>query len=516
VWFGEAVLYGKYWLDSGLVGYLEEEVRVVRGRMGRYEVMDFVLLLVSYAISGERTIADFYRSLEPVKEVLMSQWGRESCPSASSLSRFLGCVEASGVEALRSLFESDLHRNSVRVKQELGLFDRVRDHSVVFDIDGTVCAVRQRSITTDARNDPPGVRRSEGVCAPGYKGRKRGEVIRHRTTICVAQTGEWLGSYGSAGNGEAKQELERCCSVIVRYLQQQGLQVGHGLVRLDGLYGIAALVGVVQATGLGYILRCRDYHLLETVNVKRRLEGADASHWQRIEGSASHLLDLGYIEEVGRGYPAPMRVIVVRTPYQEHGAKIGKRVKEQVYELFLTSQSGASLSGIEVLSLYRGRGGFEQRLSEEDQEQDYERWCSWNWAGQEFWQILGQWSWNWRLWMGCQQESVKLRETVWAECEHEEESLKGCEDSRHPVAELPPSLAGLQEVGELSAVKSASEEATGVLYGAMRISTEWGKGLGGKNRFGNNDFQIVNDQTVLCPAGHQMYRRMSRANASKF
>ena len=59
VWFGEAVLYGKYWLDSGLVGYLEEEVRVVRGRMGRYEVMDFVLLLVSYAISGERTIADF-------------------------------------------------------------------------------------------------------------------------------------------------------------------------------------------------------------------------------------------------------------------------------------------------------------------------------------------------------------------------------------------------------------------------------------------------------------------------
>jgi len=58
-WFGEAVLFGKYWLDSGLVGYLEEEVRVVRGRMGQYEVMDFVLLLLSYAISGERTLAAF-------------------------------------------------------------------------------------------------------------------------------------------------------------------------------------------------------------------------------------------------------------------------------------------------------------------------------------------------------------------------------------------------------------------------------------------------------------------------
>jgi len=45
---------------------------VERGRMGQYEVMDFVLLLISYAVSGERTIADFYRAIAPVKTVLMS------------------------------------------------------------------------------------------------------------------------------------------------------------------------------------------------------------------------------------------------------------------------------------------------------------------------------------------------------------------------------------------------------------------------------------------------------------
>ena len=39
-WFGEAMLLGRYWLESGLVGYLEEEVRVVRGRMGQYEVVE--------------------------------------------------------------------------------------------------------------------------------------------------------------------------------------------------------------------------------------------------------------------------------------------------------------------------------------------------------------------------------------------------------------------------------------------------------------------------------------------
>ncbi|BAY59922.1 hypothetical protein NIES2135_67990 (plasmid) [Leptolyngbya boryana NIES-2135] len=459
-WFGEAVLFGKYWLDSGLVGYLEEEVRAVRGRMGQYEVMDFVLLLISYAISEERTIADFYKAIAPIKDALMSQWGRNRCPSASSLSRFLGCIQSSAVEALRSLFESDLHRNSVRVKQGLGLFDRVRDHSMVFDIDGTVCAVRQRAIACDGKNDPPVQRRSDRACAPGYKGRKRGEVIRNRTTVCVAQTSEWLGTYGSAGNGEAKRELERSCSVIVRYLQQQGLTVAHGIVRLDGLYGMAGLVSVVQATGLGYILRCRDYHLLATTTVKRRLECAIAQDWQRIEQSASELLDLGYIEDLGRGYTAPMRIIVVRTPLKQHQAKIGKRMKDQAYELFLTSQSIASLSGMEVLSLYRGRGGFEQRLSEEDQEQDYDRWCSWNRAGQEFWQILGQWSWNWRLWMGYQQSRAEVRQTVWAECETEREAVRDRDLITSTAPELPPSLQFLQGVTELPAVNSTVGDAS--------------------------------------------------------
>jgi len=55
-WLGEAVLLGQYWLESGLVGELEEEVRVVRGRMGQYEVVDFVLLLLSYVII--RPLAD--------------------------------------------------------------------------------------------------------------------------------------------------------------------------------------------------------------------------------------------------------------------------------------------------------------------------------------------------------------------------------------------------------------------------------------------------------------------------
>jgi|GEM_PF-4712039 len=37
--------------------------------------------------------------------------------------------------------------------------------------------------------------------------------------------------------------------------------------------------------------------------------------------------------------------------------------------------------------------------------------------------------------------------------------------------------------------------------------TEWGQGLGVANRFGNDDFKIVDEKTVVCPAGHEMDRK---------
>jgi hypothetical protein len=49
------------------------------------------------------------------------------------------------------------------------------------------------------------------------------------------------------------------------------------------------------------------------------MEGAIAEEWQAIEHSASQLLDLGYIEDLGRGYSALMRGIVVRTPLKRQG-----------------------------------------------------------------------------------------------------------------------------------------------------------------------------------------------------
>jgi len=54
----------------------------------------------------------------------------------------------------------------------------------------------------------------------------------------------------------------------------------------------------------------------------------------------------------------------------------------------------------DVLDLYLHRGGFEIVLSDEDKEQNFDRWCSYTACGQEFWQIIAQWMWNLRLELG--------------------------------------------------------------------------------------------------------------------
>src|SRR5215469_11358080 len=62
-----------------------------------------------------------------------------------------------------------------------GIFDRQGRRYIVFDVDATRQAARQRALPCDPTL-PPARRRLDAVCAPGYKGRKRGEVVRTRTT----------------------------------------------------------------------------------------------------------------------------------------------------------------------------------------------------------------------------------------------------------------------------------------------------------------------------------------------
>jgi hypothetical protein len=141
------------------------------GASGAYAVIDFVVVLFGYAISGERTLQAFYEDLHPYASVFMALFGREHLPARSTLSRFLAALTPEPIEALRTLFLHDLlARPLMKEEQSGGLWDRQGNHFLVFDVDGTREAARQRARPQTADRPAPS-RRLRPLCAPGYTGR---------------------------------------------------------------------------------------------------------------------------------------------------------------------------------------------------------------------------------------------------------------------------------------------------------------------------------------------------------
>jgi hypothetical protein len=113
---------------------------------------------------------------------------RDRLPSRSALARFLAALTEAPVEALRTLFLEDLEsRPLTHDKQTGSLLDRAGNAWVVFDVDGTREAARQRALP-QTEDLPPAFRRLDEVCAPGYTGRKRGQVVRTRTVVSQAHS----------------------------------------------------------------------------------------------------------------------------------------------------------------------------------------------------------------------------------------------------------------------------------------------------------------------------------------
>src|SRR5215472_7885333 len=145
--FEEVTLIAHHLKRLGVLSAIAERVRFARRRFGHYEVIDFIAVLIGYASSGERTLEAFYERLQPLASAFMALFGRDRLPARSTLSRFLSSLDQPTVEALRALFLQDvLARPLVQEEQSGGLWDRRGNHFLVFDIDGTREAARQRAL----------------------------------------------------------------------------------------------------------------------------------------------------------------------------------------------------------------------------------------------------------------------------------------------------------------------------------------------------------------------------------
>jgi hypothetical protein len=467
-WFGEVVLIVTHLRKQGILTKICERVRFARRRFGYYDVIDFLAVLFGYAISGERTLEAFYKALSPFASSFMALFGRDQLPSRSALSRFLAALTQPAVEALRTLFlEDGLTRPLCADIQEAGLLDRQGTRWIVFDVDGTREAARQRALP-QSDELPEHHRRLDDVCAPGYTGRKRGEVVRTRTTVSQAHSFQWLGSFGNRGNGRYRDELRQATTTIDAYLAAQHLPRKRALVRLGGQYGTGAVIADVA--DFSFVTRGKDCAVLNRPEIQTRLHlPADQSFSRPERTLVRQLYDC---PDVAVG-PTGVRCRVVVATRSKGAAKprIGITRKGVVYELFVTNLPREAFTAADVVALYLHRGAFEPLLSDEDEELDRDRWCSHSAWGQDAWQVVAQWVWNVRLELGHHLKPEQVRTTEFASALDEP-----------PVGQAP---------------------AQG--YEPPVIGGAWKAG-----RYSDENFALQADGTVCCPADKKLFPQERR------
>lgn len=79
-WFAETILSAQYLRTHGLLEAIMTQVRLVRGRWGRYESSDFLALLFGYAIGGQRTLPPYVGRLASGGTPFMALFAREALP----------------------------------------------------------------------------------------------------------------------------------------------------------------------------------------------------------------------------------------------------------------------------------------------------------------------------------------------------------------------------------------------------------------------------------------------------
>ena len=164
-------------------------------------------------------------------------------------------------------------------------------------------------------------------------------------------------------------------------------------------------------------------------------------------------------------------MVVATHPAGNKKSPVGVTRAGIVYELFFTNLPQQAFTASDVVELYLHRGAFEPTLSDEDREQDPDRWCSNSAWGQEAWQCIAQWVWNLRLELGHHLKPVALRTT-----------------------EFAPAL-GAQQAGQAPAQG----------YEPPVIGGGWKAG-----RYAGEDFTLQADGTVCCPEGKKLFLQERR------
>jgi hypothetical protein len=288
-----------------------------------------------------------------------------------------------------------------------GLIDRAGQRLMIFDVDGTRETLLQRELPDV--DGAPAPRRRQEATAPGYAGRKRADRVMTRMVVQQSHTQEFLGSLPMPGNGHRGPMMQWAARQIATYARSAAMPLQGCVTRSDGEHGIFTQVRPVVHEGLSFLTRCADYRFLDSATVKAALAaGTTVRMTHPDSGMMRDVFDVPSIAWPSSDDSTPrVRLVVTRSTFPaDKKHRVGRRVGNDVFELFVTDRPVTSLHAADVVSVYLLRGQFEASLAQEERELPTGHWASNHPEGQRLWHLLAQWVWNLRLWLGDQ-----LRET---------------------------------------------------------------------------------------------------------
>src|SRR5947209_8907400 len=76
-WMGEVAAFAQVLTHTGILKKIQDQVRFARARFGQYDLIDFIAVLIGYAVSGEPILRAFYERLAPFASPFMALFGRK-------------------------------------------------------------------------------------------------------------------------------------------------------------------------------------------------------------------------------------------------------------------------------------------------------------------------------------------------------------------------------------------------------------------------------------------------------
>lgn len=389
-------------------------------RQGGYCGFDILLLLLLFFSDGTATgIGEFWQRVRDWSRKLAAAAGRKSLASCSSVSRALDEVElhllrpaAEWLLSLGSDIDGLLRHPSVQT------YDARGEGWHVFDFDPTVTTLRHRALPV-GEDLPEPRRRSKRTAAPGYAGRKRGNVQIRRGTLQHAGSGAWLQAMLGPGNSDSHAELGAALDVVVRTCQRLDHPLERVVFLMDGGFAGVPYLAESRARGVGVITRLVRPLMFKQPEV---LDALRNGKWHFVPDSRSgprrSALDLGLVtifpdkdsrRPDGTPYePIDVRVVVSRYP-RTGKAKQGVVLDGWQYEPFVADVPAEALPAPEAVSLFFGRARQENRFAQEDREIGLDHIFSYHLPGQEFAVVVGLWLWNLRLARGFELEPPPMQ-----------------------------------------------------------------------------------------------------------